>query len=80
MREIEITTEYIQLDQLLKFANIAQTGGHAKILIRQGMITLNDQIETRRGKKIYPGDTVIINVKDDYNFEEDEISLKIVSK
>jgi ribosome-associated protein YbcJ (S4-like RNA binding protein) len=44
------------------------------------MITLNDQIETRRGKKIYPGDIVNINVKEDYNFEEDEISLKIVSK
>ena len=80
MKTIKITTEFIKLDQLLKFANIASTGGHAKFLIKNESIKLNGEIETRRGKKIYPGDQLLIDVSEDYNFDGDEITLTIEKK
>lgn len=48
----------LQLDQFLKLQNIAQTGGHAKILIQGGEVLLNGEVETRRKKKLQPGDVV----------------------
>jgi len=80
MKTVKITTEFIKLDQLLKFANIASTGGHAKFLIKNEKIKLKGEIETRRGKKIYPGDQLLIDVSEDYNFDENEISLLIEKK
>jgi ribosome-associated protein len=80
MKTIKITTEFIKLDQLLKFANIASTGGHAKFLIKNESIKLNGTVETRRGKKIYPGDQLLIDVSEDYNFDGDEITLTIEKK
>ncbi|WP_131068264.1 RNA-binding S4 domain-containing protein, partial [Clostridioides difficile] len=44
----------------LKLAEIASTGGHAKFLIQEGLVTVNDEIELRRGKKIKSGDIVEI--------------------
>lgn len=58
MEYIKIDTDWIKLDQLLKLADIAQTGGHAKILIQEGQVKLNGIIEYQRGKKIKPGDMV----------------------
>ncbi|MDX5687598.1 RNA-binding S4 domain-containing protein, partial [Clostridioides difficile] len=55
MTEITIESEYIKLDQFLKLAEIASTGGHAKFLIQEGLVTVNDEIELRRGKKIKSG-------------------------
>ena len=55
---ITIRDEYIDLDQLLKLAGIAQTGGHAKFIIQEGEVKLNGETETRRRKKIRPGDQV----------------------
>ena len=46
------------MEQFLKFASIAQTGGMAKELIKESMVKVNDEVETRRGKKLYPGDVV----------------------
>ena len=60
MTEITIDSEYIKLDQFLKLAEIASTGGHAKFLIQEGLVTVNDEIELRRGKKIKSGDIVEI--------------------
>ncbi|WP_339078765.1 S4 domain-containing protein YaaA [Clostridioides difficile] len=60
MTEITIESEYIKLDQFLKLAEIALTGGHAKFLIQEGLVTVNDEIELRRGKKIKSGDIVEI--------------------
>ena len=60
MTEITIESEYIKLDQFLKLAEIASTGGHAKFLIQEGLVTVNDEIELRRGKKIKSGDIVEI--------------------
>lgn len=58
MREIKIKEDFIKLDSLLKFSGIAETGGHAKILILDGEVTVNGETCTMRGKKIIVGDTV----------------------
>ncbi|MHC1749237.1 MAG: RNA-binding S4 domain-containing protein [Cellulosilyticaceae bacterium] len=58
MKEIKITTEFIKLDQLMKFADMVQSGGEAKMLIAQGLVLVNDEICTQRGKKIRVGDQV----------------------
>lgn len=55
---IKIDTEFIKLDSLLKLAGIAQTGGMAKNIIQDGMVKVNGEVDTRRGKKIRPGDVV----------------------
>ncbi len=54
--KIEISTEYIKLDQLLKLAAVASTGGEAKAMIQEGLVRLNGEVVRQRGKKIYPGD------------------------
>lgn len=58
MIEINIDSEYIKLDQLLKLADLASTGGHAKFLILEGLVKVNGEVETRRGKKIKSQDVV----------------------
>lgn len=58
MNEIKIKTEFIRLDQLLKYADLAQTGGHAKILILEEQVSLNGEICTQRTRKIRPEDVV----------------------
>lgn len=58
MKEIQIRTEYIQLGQFLKLANCASTGGEAKFMLQEGKVFVNGEIETRRGRKLYPGDLV----------------------
>ncbi len=59
--QIAITTEYISLDKLLKFAGIADTGGQAFMMVEDGIISLNGvQVQEKR-RKIYPGDVVNID-------------------
>lgn len=58
MKEIKIDTEFIKLDQLMKYASMVQTGGEAKMLIAQELVLVNGEICTQRGKKIRPGDEV----------------------
>lgn len=58
MKQIKITTEFIKLDQLMKFADVVDSGGEAKMLIAQGLVLVNGEICTQRGKKIRPGDEV----------------------
>ena len=48
------------MDQFLKFAGVAETGGHAKQLIKEGIVLFNGEICTQRGKKLYPGDEVTV--------------------
>jgi ribosome-associated protein len=55
---IQITTEFIKLDALLKFANVVATGGEAKAVIQEGDVKVNGEVCTMRGKKIRPGDRV----------------------
>ena len=58
MEKITIETEYIKLDSLLKFAAVVGTGGEAKYVISEGMVTVNGEVCTMRGKKLRPGDKV----------------------
>lgn len=58
METITITTEFIKLQDLLKFANLVATGGEAKQLILDGQVTVGGEVCLMRGKKIRPGDTV----------------------
>ena len=51
-----IHTEYIKLQDAMKLANIVYSGGEAKILIQEEQVTVNGEICTMRGKKLYPGD------------------------
>lgn len=61
METIEITTEYIKLQDLLKFAAAVQTGGEAKMVIQEGEVTVNGEVCAMRGRKIRPGDDVCFN-------------------
>lgn len=58
---IEITTEFIRLDALLKFAAAVESGGEAKLLIQDAQVKVNAEVCTERGKKIREGDTVDVN-------------------
>lgn len=59
--ESTIHTEFIRLQDLLKFACLVGTGGEAKIRIQDGEVKVNGEICTMRGKKIRPGDLVEFN-------------------
>lgn len=58
MEKIIIKDEFIKLGQLLKLANLVESGAMAKEVIEEGLVKYNGEIETRRGKKVYPGDIV----------------------
>ena len=58
MEKIKINTEFIKLDSLLKFAALVGTGGEAKYVISEGLVSVNGEVCTMRGRKIYSGDRV----------------------
>ena len=58
MKTITITTEFIKLQDLFKFASIVSTGGEAKIVILEEEVRVNGEVCTQRGRKIRPGDKV----------------------
>jgi len=59
---VEINTEYISLSNLLKLSGVIGTGGQAKLIIQDGLVDLNGAPCTKRGKKVYPGDEVKLNL------------------
>lgn len=61
MENIYISTEYIKLDQLLKFVNAVEGGGMAKNVILDGLVRVNGEVELQRGKKLREGDKVEFN-------------------
>ncbi len=63
--EVKITTEFIKLDQLLKFTNIAESGAMAKEMIADEIVSVNGEICTMRGKKVRPGDSVLVEFEDE---------------
>lgn len=63
MEAVEIKDEYIKLGQLLKLANMVSSGVEAKIVIQNGEVLVNGEIDTRRGRKVYPQDVVEFNGK-----------------
>ena len=58
MQEVKIHTEYIKLDDLLKFAGLLGTGGMAKAVIQDGLVKVDGEVCTMRGKKLRGGETV----------------------
>ncbi len=68
---VEITTEFITMDKLLKFSGIADTGGQAFLMVEDGVVRLNGQLVTEKRKKVYPGDVVNI---------DDQIELTVVKE
>ena len=66
MEKIKISTEFIKLDQLLKYANITENGGDAKYLIVNGYVCLNGEVETRRGKKLFGGEIIEVDFEGQY--------------
>ena len=64
MKKITITTEFIKLQDLLKFANLVETGGEAKERIQGGEVQVNGEVCTMRGKKIRSGDAVFFAVQE----------------
>jgi ribosome-associated protein len=69
MRIVEITKEPVELYKILKFEGLVTTGGEAKLLIGDGQVTVNGEIETRRRKKIVDGDVIA------FRGEEIQVSL-----
>lgn len=67
--DIEISTETIRLGQLLKLANLVDSGSDAKTLLMAGEVMVNDEVEQRRGRQLRSGDIVTL----------DEVSVRIVS-
>jgi len=51
----------MKLDQFLKFIGVVQTGGEAKMIIRSGKISVNGEVENRRGRKLIAGDQIIFD-------------------
>ena len=56
--QITIHTDFIKLDALLKFANVVGSGGEANNAVQDGLVTVNGEVCTMRGKKVHAGDTV----------------------
>ena len=70
MKEVEITREPVELYKLLKFESMLSSGGEAKFVISEGLVTLNGVIETRKRKKLLSGDII--------GFNGEEVQLKLV--
>ncbi|MGI6118875.1 MAG: RNA-binding S4 domain-containing protein [Bilifractor sp.] len=56
MEQIRIRDEFIKLGQAMKLAGLVDEGFEAKNVIQEGLVEVNGEVETRRGKKLYPGD------------------------
>ena len=69
MQEIVIKDEFIKLGQALKLAGLVGSGVEAKILIQEGLVKVNNEVEERRGRKLYHGDV----------FELEKNKVKVVS-
>lgn len=67
MQEITIKDEYIKLGQAMKLAGLVSSGVEAKVLIQEGLVSVNGEIDDRRGRKLYPGDV--------FSFEENEVKV-----
>lgn len=61
--KVKITTEYITLGQLLKITDWISSGGEAKVAVKTLNIKVNGEKEDRRGRKLYPGDLIVIKGK-----------------
>jgi len=60
MRDVAIDSDMIRLGQFLKLADLTETGGEGKILIASGDVTVNGEVDTRRGRQLRQGDVVAV--------------------
>ena len=67
MESIKLRDEFIKLGQALKAANLVEDGVEAKLVIQDGLVKVNNEVDTRRGRKLYDGDIV--------SFEGQEIKI-----
>lgn len=73
MEIVEINREFITLGQLLKFENIVESGGMVKVFLSENEVLVNGEQDSRRGRKLYPGDIVQLEgvgcfkIKDNYH-------------
>lgn len=74
MEIIKINTPFIKLQQLLKYADVVSDGTDARILIVDRFVSVNGEVEVRRGRKIYPDDEILIS------YDNQNISLKVMSE
>ena len=72
MRVVEITKEPVELYKILKFEGMVASGGEAKLVIADGLVLLNGNIETRKRKKIVSGDII--------EFDEEVIRIKLANE
>jgi len=63
MNSIKIKDEFIKLGQAMKLANMVSSGVDAKFVISDGLVSVNGEVDVRRGRKLYPGDTFSYNGK-----------------
>ncbi|MCQ2509472.1 MAG: RNA-binding S4 domain-containing protein [Lachnospiraceae bacterium] len=68
MQSIKIKDDFIKLGQAMKLANLVSDGVEAKIVIQDGQVTVNGEVDTRRGRKLVPGDV--------FAFEGNEVKVE----
>jgi len=66
MNEISISTEFIKLDQFLKWAGLAEHGSAAKEMVIEGSIKVNGEVVLQRGKKLHKGDKIFVEGVGEY--------------
>lgn len=71
LEEILIEDDFITLNQLLKLANIFESGGFIKNYIKDVGVYVNDELEHRRGRKLYHNDVIVV---------EDQATFKVITK
>ena len=71
---MKITTDFIKLDSFLKYVQWVDSGGMAKMVVSDGLVYVNGEMEQRRGRKLYPGDVVEVMGEKD-TIEKDEAHL-----
>ena len=63
MQEIKVRDEFIKLGQALKASNLVSSGVEAKLVIQDGQVEVNGEVDTRRGRKLVPGDIITFDGK-----------------
>ncbi len=69
MRQVDINKEPVELFKILKFEGIVSSGGQAKLVISDGQVTVNGEVETRKRRKVVAGDIIV--------FAEQELQIRL---
>lgn len=78
MKEITISTDFIKLDSFLKFCQIAESGGMAKVMVKDGIVKVNGEVCLQRGKKLYKDAIVEVAIFDDLKGKKEIFKFKVV--